>query len=69
MSKTKQSKQKQVTAKQFATLIGLSNRGKFYVDKVMRSEEVASLKDWSNTFIKIGLIEKEPSIIKQESSK
>lgn len=62
-------KQKLVTSKQFATLIGLSNRGKFYVDKVMRSQEKASLSDWSKVFIKLGLIDKEPSIIRQESSK
>jgi hypothetical protein len=58
---------KKVTAKQFSSMIGISNRGKFYVNKML-SNEKASLKEWSNTFIKIGLIEKEPSIVTNQSS-
>lgn len=67
MSKQKQEQQQQVkvTAKQFAEIIGLPARSKYYVNKVLSNHPATTLQQWSKKFIDDGLIDEQPSIVTQ----
>lgn len=52
------SKQNKITAQQYAERIGLNNRSKFYVKKVLSKSSLLTSNQWKDKFTQLKLIDK-----------